>query len=180
MAFTVLRGQVYENAVLPLVPWLRFTVLTLALFIVQVRAALRHVVVAEVGAVLVLAGLGVAAGAGADQGVLQVVPLLQDAAVVGVDDHERTRRRAAARRVGEVRHDVRQVRAAVVVDEDHLLGLLVLDAHAAGAVAEAGALAERQGLRAGPARRLDRRQFAGQAVDLAAEQVADVAVACLR
>ena len=77
MLFTVLRGQLYEYAVLPLVPWLRFTVLTLALFIVQVLPTLRDVVEAEVGAVLVLAGLDVAAGAGADQGVLQVFPLLR-------------------------------------------------------------------------------------------------------
>jgi len=36
MTFTVLRGQVYENAVVPEVPPLRLTVFTLALFIVQV------------------------------------------------------------------------------------------------------------------------------------------------
>src|SRR5690606_15692138 len=55
-------------------------------------AALRHVQVTEVGAVLVLAGLLVAAGAGADLGGGQAVPLGEDLAAAGVDDHERAGR----------------------------------------------------------------------------------------
>src|SRR3546814_14493968 len=56
-------------------------------------AALGHVEEAVVGAVLVLAGLLVAAGAGADLGVLQVVVLPEDPAAARVDDHHRSEER---------------------------------------------------------------------------------------
>src|SRR3546814_19828961 len=73
-------------------------------------AALGHVEVAVVGAVLVLAGLLVADGAGADLRVLQVVVLPEDTAAGRVDDTNRACRAAAVGGVGYTRHPLNKVR----------------------------------------------------------------------
>src|SRR3546814_1509689 len=82
-----------------------------------------------VGAVLVLPGLFIAAGTGADLDVLQRVELLEDRAACGIDDHQRAGRGTAPGRVGKERNLPRHVRTAVVADEDHLPRLLGLHAH---------------------------------------------------
>ena len=79
----------------------------------------RDVHEAVVGAVFVLAGLGVASGAGTDQVGGQAFPLLQHLAAVRIDDHERTRRVALRGRIREEVHHVRLVRVPGVVDVDH-------------------------------------------------------------
>ena len=116
-------------------------------------AALRDVQVTVVGAVLVLAGLGVAAGAGADQRMLEVLALLEDATGVGIDDDQRTGRAARADGVGEEGHHVGQVATAGFVDVDPQVGRFVLDQHPGDAVAQAGALAGDQCGRLAQARR---------------------------
>ena len=97
---------------------------------------------------------------------------------IGVDDDHRTRRAAALGAVGEERDHVRHVRGAVVVDVDHLLAVFALDVHRQQAAAQRRALADLQRLRAGQLRR-GRGQFALEAADARAEQVADVAVRVL-
>ena len=178
MVFTVLRGQVYDHAVVlaPVLP-LRFTVLTAALFIVHVvplcvtsRNGCRPPVPYSYWPVLTLPPGPVPTSACVRPShCFRTLPLRASTITNGrVGEPPRGR-------VGEVRHDVRKMRAVVVVDEDRQLGLRVFHAHEADAVAEARALAERQGV-GRRERRLDGRQFAGQAVDHAAEDVADVAV----
>src|SRR3546814_10587681 len=89
-----------------------------------------------VGAVLVLPGVFIAAGTGADLDVLQRVELLEDRAACGIDDHQRAGRGTAPGRIGEERNLPRHVRTAVVADEDHLPRLLGLHAHAQQAAAQ--------------------------------------------
>ena len=101
----------------------------------------------------------------------QALPLFQHGAAGGVEDDEGTRRRAALGFVGEELHDIGAVRTATVVDVDHFARFLVLEDHAALALAERGGLAQRQ--RA--ARRHHSgiaRQFRGEPGNLAAEQIA--------
>src|SRR3546814_3822638 len=131
-----------------------------------------------VGAVLVLPGLFIAAGTGADLDVLQRVELLEDRAACGIDDHQRAGRGTAPGRVGKERNLPRHVRTAVVADEDHLPRLLGLHAHAQQAAAQRGALGARQCLGAAYPWR-DGGQFGRQAFDLAAEQRAALAVGVL-
>src|SRR3546814_6188212 len=73
-----------------------------------------------VGAVLVLPGLFIAAGTGADLDVLQRVELLEDRAACGIDDHQRAGRETAPGRVGKERNLPPHVPTAVVAAEDHL------------------------------------------------------------
>ena len=137
-------------------------------------ARLGHVHEAEVGAVFVLPGLVVAAGAGAYQRVLEIVELLQNAAAVGIDNHGRARRRAAAGGVGEERHDICLAGTAVVVDVDHQLGFFGGSAHETHAIAQTGAFADGKRAVAAQARPAGR-NLGGETVHFLAEQRIDIA-----
>ena len=129
-------------------------------------------------AVLVLAGLGIAARAGADQGMLQVVPLLQDLAAVGIDDDRRAGGHATERGVGEIGHHVGAVGIAVVIQPDRQLGFVAESTHETDTVGQAGTLADHERTRGIDARGADR-DLGRQAGDLLAEQGTQVAAGVL-
>ena len=140
-------------------------------------AALRHIEVTVVGAVFVLAGLLVAAGAGAHQRVLQVLPALDDLAADGIQ-HDHRAGGPGRCRIGDEGHRVRQMALAGVVDVNDQVRLLVTGQHPRDAIAQCEALGSHQ--RGGLAELRGGRGDVGlEAGDQVAEHGPDVAVAIL-